>query len=359
MSDWLSQYEDAESASSTIPVDVVASPDVDGVLSIVLLQRWLQRRYNDKFAVRICAIYTTTDLVLLGTDCDSARLKRALWIDHDVLGNCRSIGNHLTQMRPHDRLPWRHGKSFNPNEYAGVAFSNAFRGLGVAERDKYPFGTAHLLAHALFAAELNLFAQKQPYHSIFAWLAHADGAWLTAQMYRPSALIWFRQEFQDAPWMKFLFDDYLHDCIRFDKHNALVKSLSIALRSFLQNSSSASLQSDRFLRSANASHWQVCRGRQGITNANGWDVAQLNCDWLPAFREMLALVQVSFGGKLGNRVLPVANASQVWHGEVHKPNPDDLLEMRVSVPATLKRNNAFSIAFVSRRMLRYTTKINF
>jgi hypothetical protein len=359
LNDWLAQYTLAEThnAATPIAVDVVASPDVDGILSIALLQRWLQQTTNGACAIRIAAIYTTTDIIMLGatTRCD---LKRALWVDHDVLGNCRSIGNHLTQMRPHDRLPHKHEKSFNPNSHAGVAFSNAFRGVGAVGRDKYPFGTAHLLAHALFADELNVFTEKQPHHSLFAWLAHADGAWLTAQMYQQSALLWYQDEFESAPWMQFLFHNYLHDSLRFAKHSALAKSLGLALQSNLQRASSASLQSDRFLYGAQAMQWSACRGHQGLTNCTGWNVAQINDNWLPAFREMLTLVQVSFGTAEQNKIMAVEEAQHVHCGTVHKPNPSDLLESNVSMPTLLKENGAFSVAFVSRRMVRYTVDLD-
>lgn len=353
--DWLSHC--AYTVNGQVFVDVVASPDVDGVLSIVFLQKYVTQKTKGVVQVRVAAIYTTVDVIFLGKSTVES-LRNALWVDHDVLGNCRSIGNHLTKMHSNDELPRQHCQSVNLNQQSAIAFSNAFRGLGASQKDKYPFGTAHMLAHVFFGDQLNQFASTQPFHSLFAWLAHADGAWLTAQMYRSSALLWYQNEFESAPWMRYLFTDYLANETRFKKHAALVDSLDLALKGSLQTGTSASSQSCEFLERKSVLLWQKCCGSQGVGSCSFYidDLERLNNDWIAALNRMLALVQVSFSTKPQLLLEPALGALR---GTLCRLHASDEQNANTDMAKLLRDENVFSIAYVSKSLIRYTKDLPF
>lgn len=348
LADWIGQYGSNECA------DVVASPDVDGVLSILLLQRWLASR-NRK--IRLVAVYTTTELIVFhGATIDDC--KRALWVDHDVLGHCRSIGNHLVQLRPDDTLPDQHPLSFNLNEHIGQSFRDSFSGMGRTGQDKYPFGTAHLLAQSLFMHELNALADRKPYHSLFAWLAHADGAWLTAQMYQPSAIQWYRRQFRSARWMRFMIFGYLLDEKRFAAHEQLIHHLHNDVKNIRVESSATSSENVNNFLSECSLRWKKCTGHQGMAHCTAQSAKQIEEQWMPAFGRFILWIGKAFGFE-GAMPFPVEHKiALILRGSVLTPDPSLMsCEDVGAFPKLLKDHRAFSMAFTARRTLRYTVDL--
>lgn len=124
---------------------VVTSNDVDGLLSAALVCHLTN--------ARLVGFYTNWCLVLFdGASADDAR--DALWVDLDVLGNVRCVGNHIIHARaasasatsddrPLDVLPNRNEYSVNLNERYGQTAGASFRSTSLerGKKDKFPFST--------------------------------------------------------------------------------------------------------------------------------------------------------------------------------------------------------------------------
>ena len=85
----------AMEANAGRPVPVVLSPDVDGLLSTVLVDAYLRQRHNTH--VEIVAMYNARKVITSAESVDASLLKRALWLDLDVSfpGVQFTIGQHL------------------------------------------------------------------------------------------------------------------------------------------------------------------------------------------------------------------------------------------------------------------------
>ena len=176
---------------------VVLSPDVDGLTSCALLAA--------EGEVNVVGIYTTTKLVVLdGTTNED--VKNALWLDHDVsLKGVRCIGQHLINLHSTDTLPLREPQSFNPNAWVRQSWKDSFKGRAGRKRDKYPFGTCHMIADAVgFDTGTQVTEQA-------ALMAHADGTWRTVVDYQANADIWYDLMFQGNKFLKFLRDTWHSD----------------------------------------------------------------------------------------------------------------------------------------------------
>jgi hypothetical protein len=168
---------------------VVLSPDVDGVLSMALLQAIMHRERGVKPG--LLATYDGGTLVMLASieaQASSRLLASALWLDLDVCNGCLCIGQHVVQRSEADEIPGRHGNSFNPNVWWGVSVERYTR--------KYPLATAHLLVPLLFpgAAGIADIGAATPagraLRALLACLAVADSALANRIKFRPNVDRW-------------------------------------------------------------------------------------------------------------------------------------------------------------------------
>lgn len=171
---------------------VVTSPDVDGILSALIVLR----HYPE---AKLFGLYDTERLVRIDGDATWQDAKEALWVDLDVLGNVRCIGQHLLQMYENDCFPTRHPLSFNPNIALDQPWIHSFLGGKDKERngkktkrDKYPFGTVQLLMEH-FDEPLPDIDQNPIGRAL---IAHADSSWASAVKYRDNCLLWQRDMFE-------------------------------------------------------------------------------------------------------------------------------------------------------------------
>ena len=359
--DWSLQYDQNE------PLDVIASPDLDGVLSILLLQKYFGC-FNR--VVRVIGIYTTIELYLCdGADGSAAR--RALWVDHDMLQNLRSIGNHLSRFASGNETAQsltRHPLSFNLNDWFGQGYHDSFRGVQAPQRDKCPFGTATILAHALMADDLNTLMQQKPYHSLFAYFAHADSLWLCSHSYTPSTQLWYQTAFDSAPWLRYVVEPRLYssDATRLRQHEKLVNALCKQLHGSFQRGSSASSddaqQCERRLLQANANcidpqRWSAMRGKQGLSPNYFLTMEQRTLGWLDAFRKMFMLVGASFSEEcLGSLLLPQTITSEA-KGQLHEVDPSQWKHDAQHFAALMCSEGAQSVAITNRSTVRYTNHL--
>ena len=160
---------------------IITSPDVDGLLSSAILQ--------EKYDSKVIGCYTTKHLLLFDGQKISDAVN-ALWLDHDISHpSILCIGQHLTLTKKSDKLPRRNSASFNPNVHYKQSFEDSFKGTRGRGRDKYPFGTCHLLLHLMEGTHLNKLE--------IAMLAHADGTFANMCSYEENCNIWRDLMFMD------------------------------------------------------------------------------------------------------------------------------------------------------------------
>lgn len=230
---------------------IVASPDVDGLMSAALL------RMGGFPGARLCGFYTTRYLLIFsGFTAEDCR--RALWIDHDISDpRILCVGQHLLLRHEEDRLPRRHPLSFNPNVHFGQSFEDSFKGVSATTRDKYPFGTCHMLMHLYEGGEA-LDSTRN-----LALLAHADSSFANSSRYFDSAEIWRRQMFGDSAIMRAIVHDYMND-ENLGPHREAVKSLLAA---------GVKRVSRRHSKQALPGEWPSLEGNQSFTYASNHDKA--------------------------------------------------------------------------------------
>lgn len=111
---------------------IIISPDFDGLLSAAII-----KKYKD---VKISGIYTLNRLFML----DDSNPLDAVWVDHDIRDpRVVSIGCHAVY--PEISV---NPLSFNPHRIYNQHPDKSFKGKGPNGRDKFPFSTSVLLAHA-------------------------------------------------------------------------------------------------------------------------------------------------------------------------------------------------------------------
>lgn len=208
-SEWKAELEFVlEDWSSLTSRKVIISPDVDGLISTVVL--------NKIYPLEIIGIYTTTHLLMLG-DFTTQDAKDALWLDHDVSApGVRCIGQHLVLHEPENKLPLRHQISWNPNNWMNQSWKHSFAGISGKKRDKYPYGTAHFL--------WDLIEKRKVSDVEMALLAHADGTWFALDLYKANGTIWKGLMFPDSAWVDTLLT-YRDQHQFHGTHNKVVQSL--------------------------------------------------------------------------------------------------------------------------------------
>ena len=148
-------------------VNVVLSPDVDGVVSFYLLRRYLAQTGR---TAAIIGQYDSESLYLYD---GVATAKNALFLDLDVHFTPHCIGQHVI-----GNVEAPPGLYFNPNRHFGVR----------NYASKFPFGTCHLMLWALFPNEGEVL--RSPEAEALLW--HADSAYANARKYNPNATAWAR-----------------------------------------------------------------------------------------------------------------------------------------------------------------------
>jgi hypothetical protein len=303
---------------------LVVSPDVDGMAAAALV--------SARFAGRVAGIYTTTHLVLLD-GATPADLADALWLDHDISEpGVRCIGHHLIQLSDQNRLPRRHPVSFNPNQFFGQTYRESFRGRSGRARDKYPFGTSHMILRLIGGVSAPRGSRA------LAVLAHADGSWSTPLDYPVNCGIWQELMYEDDPVISHLCSDYTLHPENLQAHAALVQEVAANGR---VRSASSRRQGLGGLPEA----WQSLTGRQAI---NGQAAGNTGV-FVQRFHEVMDII----GRGLGVEPDVGETATGVLSGRVETPYPNqvrDLDELMMSEPI-------FSHAIVDQRKLRYTTDL--
>lgn len=158
---------------------IVLSPDVDGILSTVLVSEYARRMgvepevigSYDSSKLRLVPPYTVADA------------KAALWVDLDVAG-MRCIGQHFLGTVQDDP------RSFNPN----LVFH-----VHVNMREKCPVSTTHLVLWGLFPTEAAASAVLAHKFSLArSAVAHADSLYIIVESYRPNVERWMGNLFPDG-----------------------------------------------------------------------------------------------------------------------------------------------------------------
>jgi hypothetical protein len=159
-------------------VQVVCSPDVDGVVSFFLLQEYLKKQF---VRATLVGEYDSEQLLLYKYDNKPTEdiqniIEHALFLDLDIRFAPHAIGQHFlgNVSIPKDTY-------FNPN----VFFDIHEHGY----TSKYPFGTAQLLMWALFdETEFSTF--KHPYSLAQSLFVHADSTYMNCKAYKRNATNW-------------------------------------------------------------------------------------------------------------------------------------------------------------------------
>jgi hypothetical protein len=303
-------------------IGVVLSPDVDGLLSCAILA--------SKFPVKVIGIYTTSYLVLLdnSTPVDAAN---ALWLDHDISEpGIRCVGQHLVHHRKTNVLPRREKDSFNPNVRKRQSWENSFRGRSGLGIDKYPFGTAHFLAHAF---------EIDPGHSnteLAALLAHADGTWRTVIDYQANADIWHQLMFEGNSFLSNLRNTWAKSTSHLNAHSKVVENL--VSRGVARTPSRAKIASllPENLRALTGSQSVHFNSRNPQTS-------------LESLNRVLGYIS----SQVGTKPRVGLKSTSIITGKVETPDPLSISNF----DDFMMENQIFSHAFTDLKTLRYTKGI--
>ena len=208
-------------------VDMVISPDWDGIVSTVLMNHYVRQTYPT-IEVQVVGTYDCKNIVTLGNG-DS--VAEALFLDLDLPmdGVCH-IGQHLL-----GQVPLSHEWSFNPNAH----FQN------FETWTKYPFGTAQILFYGLFEEK-----DFPPIAEVL--LAHADSSHSNAKKYRPNAKKWIHKMFRGEAYMQRLIDgSYFKEML--NEHLQLVDDLNPYVK-----------VSSKYTGSDTDRTWERCRANQCV-----------------------------------------------------------------------------------------------
>jgi hypothetical protein len=145
---------------------IIISPDFDGLLSAAII--------NKHKPIKISGIYNTNKLLML----DNSNPKDSVWVDLDIRqDDIVSIGCHAVY--PEIKV---NELSFNPHRVYEQHPDNSFKGGPSKTRDKFPFSTSVVLAHAYewFPEDI----QSKTF------LAHADSGYIVCNDYRNNVNAW-------------------------------------------------------------------------------------------------------------------------------------------------------------------------
>lgn len=155
---------------------MVISPDLDGVLSALLLQHLWQWQ--------VVGFYDAGTLWLLKEYSDLDATK-PVFVDHDIYRkHIPSIGHHMLKWGRDTLIPEHEdtdAQSINPNLIRGFTLNHEFG-------RKYPYGTFHFLA-ACYSAWGDL-KDYRPSREFLPLLMHVDSSLQSAFTYEKNALDW-------------------------------------------------------------------------------------------------------------------------------------------------------------------------
>ena len=260
-------------------VRVVLSPDVDGILSTVLLSEYLWTRHG--VTTEIVGTYNGRHVRTVN-GATAKDLRNCLWVDLDVRFThvAHSIGQHF--LGP---LTVRTAAgAFNPNVL--------FQVEKMAE--KYPFGTAHLVLFGLcpeIADRADGIAK--------ALLCHADSCFWVCGKYRKNAQRWAERMFPNHPMVESLMSGE-YETSHADAHEAFVDTI----RSLVYRGKEQACATEQ---------WQRCTGHQTVRANNPFVL----------FKNVNALAK-AFSNMLGTKA-PVTHdpetATTVWEGTKIRVEP--------------------------------------
>jgi hypothetical protein len=297
---------------------LIISPDVDGLLSAVLLQQ--------EFPSKIIGFYTTSHLVLFdGYTPDDA--KSSLWLDHDVnqLG-IRCVGQHLVNLRPGDGLPTREPMSWNPNVWVGQAWEGSFSGIAGKKRDKYPLGTAHFIHEAV--------ARNVQASTLIPLLAHADGTWFALDIYKANGEIWRQMMFENSAVVSEIMD-YRNKHQHHELHAKILESLhQSGISTGLSRSPRATLLPDEL---------KILTGSQSVSGRAATNPEQYAKNLFDSGKMIARMLGMNI--EIGSGVAGMISGNRLT---VYPNRIDDLDSLLVD-------EDVFSHAFTDLRTLSYTT----
>lgn len=302
--------------------DLILSPDVDGLTTACLLA--------SRFPCRIAGIYTGQHLLLTGDGTlDEAR--DALWLDHDVSGpGVRCIGQHLVHHRATDQLPRRDPRSWNPNTWQRQAWDKSFAGIKGKKQDKYPYATAHFVAHALGNLETSD-------SDMLALLAHADGAWFALHIYRANGEIWHNKMFPGSGTIE-VMRNWAEAHEHHKSHQEIVARLRVSgIKTQVSRSPRATLLSDDL---------KSLTGNQSVKGRPTANQEQ----YLRNLQSALTVVAGVVGSSPNLDCMPGLFVS--GERESHYPNRID--SEYGSFDEMMLQEQIFSHAFTDQRTLQYT-----
>jgi hypothetical protein len=307
---------------------VVISPDVDGMLSALLL--------SHKYGTKIIGVYTTRHIVLFDNH-DEEDAKKALWVDHDINHpEILCVGQHLIQGTCTDQIPTRRRPTFNPNLEWSVGADTCFNGRNNPKPDKYPYATIHFLLKGLEVPE------PQPNTTAFCLLAHADGTMVVSYDYLPNCTIWKNRMFPNSPFIQSL----VNQSYATPQHLVLHQDIVDTLLRLGVNPRRAAAQDSPNLPAA----WRFVQGNQGVT------FARRRNNPIGAFNRTLSRF---------NNVLQYLSDAMSWEtdlptectsfisGDFEKIYPNQVTDL----DTFLVQQNVFSHAYVFQSALNYTTNI--
>jgi hypothetical protein len=221
-------------------VRVVLSPDVDGVLSTVLLAHYMWEKHRAE--TEIVATFNGR-YVRMNKDLPIHTLKDAIWIDLDVrfseIKCC--IGQHF--LGP---LTIRTSSgSFNPNCLFQIEHM----------KDKYPFATAHLILFGLLS-DIPPVGMETALGK--ALIGHADSCYWVCRRYNANCKKWADILFESDPTPSILHDMLSEKYINtnLEGHVAFVEQIS-------KNVYNGRTQTD-----AIPVNWRPCTGNQTCIGTN-------------------------------------------------------------------------------------------
>lgn len=341
---------------------IITSPDIDGVLcALLVLQRFPE--------ARLLGFYDTRQIVLLRCATRGSMWKEArdaLWLDEDVMGNVRCIGQHLLQKEHDDRLPERHALSFNPNIHFGQIYSDSFHcGREPGKRDKYPFGTVHFL--------MDYFGVDDPAQFASPIVAHADGSFLTAVKYRDNCRLWAEQMFRPHLLDRLL--KYVDTEGNVAEHRRVVESVVTLAGPCLGKSRASSSGSGSGSSSAPSQEWLDLQGKQSIEcpsyNKHApeaeqvaalhvwlrhlqrvWQFAEQETGWHPKPQQTNFALGAYLIGTVAtlDRFPDVDKVTGLYY-----PTPKNYQSLDLFIEAF----NIFSFSITGNKCLRFTTGIDF
>ena len=304
---------------------LVSSPDIDGLLSAAILIQ--------QYKTQLIGLYTTTHLILFEPFAKEDALQ-ALWVDQDIDHSAiQSIGQHLISLSTEDRLESRNPYCFNPNFHYNQAWSDSFLGLAGTKRDKYPFGTCHMLMTVADLDERSLTPREM------ALLAHADGTVPNIYKYRKNCGIWRDLMFSESFFLNSIMQDYSENKSFVETHQKLVEELEEA---GISKRSSSTQKRDLPKSIQKLTGYQSLPYRINTTDEK----------FVRKYNDIASVVR-----KDTRFDVPLLSQISIISGEVQLVYPNQVSTQ--GFDAFLSENKVFSHAFTAQKTLRYTIMPDF